>query len=293
VIEFDQAASEDDEMQIPRVKFLVVPMLMVCALCVAPIGEMLAGASTESYGGRDVIVYQPTRLPQKGARALVVVLHGGLGNADRIESKRSESGLNMDSVAEKDGFLVAYLNGTPVTRRMGADKLGWNAGGGCCGVSAEDNVDDVGYIKGAIGYLADKYGIDRSRIYGMGHSNGAMMTQRMMCETGVYAAEVSISGPLNVDSSSCPGARGKRILAIHGSDDQNVPIAGGTGVGMSRAVYKSEDRSKSTFTSAGASYELQIVSGADHKLDDVEAVIQKNEGQTIAEKAAKFFGLAK
>jgi polyhydroxybutyrate depolymerase len=200
----------------------------------------------------------------------------------------------MDSVAEKDGFLVVYLNGTPVTRRMGADKLGWNAGGGCCGVSAEDNVDDVTYIKGAIGYLADKYGVDRSRIYGMGHSNGAMMTQRMMCETGIYAAEVSISGPLNVDSDSCPGARGKRILAIHGSADENVPIAGGRGtVGISRAVYKSEERTKNTFTSAGASYELQIVNGADHKLDDIGAVIERNEGQTIQEKAAKFFGLAK
>lgn len=73
----------------------------------------------------------------------------------------------------------------------------------------------------------------------------------------------------------------------------NVPIAGGTGIGMSRAVYKSEDRSKSIFTGAGASYELQIVNGADHKLDDIDAVIEKSEGRTIAEKAAKFFGLAK
>jgi len=281
-------------MMIHREKLAFLPLLTASALSVAPICAVLADASTDSYGGRAMIVYQPSSLPQKGARALVVVLHGGLGNADRIESRGSESGLNMDSVAEKDGFLVAYLNGTPVTRRMGADKLGWNAGGGCCGLSAEDNVDDVAYIKGAIGYLADKYGIDRSRIYGMGHSNGAMMTQRMMCETGIYAAEVSISGPLNVDSDSCPGARGKHILAIHGLDDKNVPIAGGRGtLGISRAVYKSEERTKSTFTSAGASYELQIVNGADHRLDDIAAVIEKNEGQTIAEKAAKFFGLAK
>jgi poly(3-hydroxybutyrate) depolymerase len=281
-------------MMISRVKLSFLPLLAASALSAAPIGEGLAGAVTENYGGRAMILYQPSGLPEKGARALVVVLHGGLGNADRIESKRSESGLNMDSVADKDGFLVVYLNGTQVTRRMGADKLGWNAGGGCCGVSAEDNVDDVGYIKGAVGYLADKYGIDRRRIYGIGHSNGAMMTQRMMCETGIYAAEISISGPLNVDSDSCPGARGKRILGIHGSDDQNVPIAGGRGsMGISRAVYKSEDRTKSIFTSAGASYELQIVNGADHKLDDIAAVIEKNEGQTIAEKAAKFFGLAK
>ena len=34
----------------------------------------------------------------------------------------------MDEVARKNGFIVAYLNGTPVARLLGADKLGWNAG---------------------------------------------------------------------------------------------------------------------------------------------------------------------
>ena len=136
------------------------------------------GASTENYAGRSMIVYVPSRLPPLGARQLVVVLHGGLGNAQRIESGQSENGLNMDAVAEKDGFVVAYLNGTPVTRQLGADKLGWNAGGGCCGLSAENNVDDVGYITNAIDHLVGEYGIDRGRIYGMGHSNGAMMSQR-------------------------------------------------------------------------------------------------------------------
>jgi len=117
-------------MLVSRLKILLLPMFAV-ALSLALTCKVLA--IDDSYGGRAMIVYQPSTLPQKGARALVVVLHGGLGNAERIAYKRSESGLNMDSVADKDGFVVAYLNGTPVTRRMGADKLGWNAGGGCCG----------------------------------------------------------------------------------------------------------------------------------------------------------------
>ena len=100
-----------------------------------------------------MIVYAPSELPARGARALVVVLHGGLGNAQRIASRQSESGLNLDSLAETNGFVVAYLNGTPVTRFFGADKLGWNAGGGCCGQSAENNVRDVDYITGAVDHL--------------------------------------------------------------------------------------------------------------------------------------------
>jgi poly(3-hydroxybutyrate) depolymerase len=250
------------------------------------------GSTEDSYGGRSLMVYVPSRLPAQGTRALVVVLHGGLGNAQRIESGQSESGLNMDAVAEKAGFIVAYLNGTPVTRRFGPDKLGWNAGGGCCGQPAENNVDDVSYIRSVVAHLAARYGIDQRRIYGIGHSNGGMMTQRVMCETGLYAAAVSVSGPLNLESANCGAARGKRILAIHGADDANVPIAGGRGTqGISQAVYNSEVRTRQSFLSSGASYELLVVKGADHRLDHIEQAIQQADGQSIAEKAAKFFKL--
>jgi poly(3-hydroxybutyrate) depolymerase len=68
----------------------------------------------------------------------------------------------MDGVAEKNGFIVAYLNGTPVTRMYGADKLGWNAGGGCGGVPAENDVDDVGYLTSAVHHLVAKYGVEKA-----------------------------------------------------------------------------------------------------------------------------------
>jgi polyhydroxybutyrate depolymerase len=264
------------------------PLLVGIAL----LATVANAATTDTFDGRDLIVEVPAQLPPAGSRALVVVLHGGMGNASRIESAGAEKGLGMDAVADKYGFIAAYLNGTPVTRFFGNNMLGWNAGGGCCGQSASNNIDDVGYIGHAVAYLAGKYGIDRSRVYGIGHSNGAMMTQRLLCETNLYAAGVAISGPLNVDAGSCPAAKGKRVLAIHGADDKNVPIEGGKGSkGISRAVYKSEAHARQVFTDSGASYTLQIVPGADHKLDDIDAVIQQTEGMSIAEKAARFFGL--
>jgi polyhydroxybutyrate depolymerase len=105
--------------------------------------------AVENYGGREIFVYVPSRPPPVGSRALVVVLHGGLGTGRRIVSRQSESGLNMDAVAERSGFIVAYLDGTPVTRFLGPRMLGWNAGGGCCGQPSQNNVDDVAHIKGA------------------------------------------------------------------------------------------------------------------------------------------------
>ncbi len=267
--------------------------LAVVLLGLARTPAWAGGRVDDSYGGRDMIVYVPTQLPPTGSRALVVVLHGGLGNAERIAGLKAESGLNMNAVADKNGFIVAYLNGTPVTRNLGSRFLGWNAGGGCCGQSAANDIDDVAYIKGAVGYLAAKYGIDLTRVYGTGHSNGAMMTQRIMCETRLYAAGVAISGPLNLDISTCPAARGERILAIHGADDQNVPIGGGRGKGLAQTPFNSEARARQVFTRSGAAYTLQIVPGADHVLDHIEAVIEKTEGVTIAETSAAFFGILK
>ena len=275
------------------------PALSIVALALLALGlwrpAAWASESVEdAYGGRAMIVHVPDRLPPSGTRALVVVLHGGLGNADRIASRQAESALNMDAVADANGFIVAYLNGTRVARFLGNRFLGWNAGGGCCGVAAENNVDDAAYIEGAVAYLAGKYGIDRARVYGIGHSNGAMMTQRLICETRLYAAAVAISGPLNLRVSLCPAARGARILALHGADDENVPIKGGRGrKGVSGVAFTSEERSRQVFTNSGAAYTLQIVPGAAHMLDRIEAVIQETESMTIAEKAARFFGIVR
>lgn len=277
---------------LPRRLLLALVAAMGVLLALLPVASQAHNSITESYGGRELIVYVPSKLSSAATRALVIVLHGGLGNAERIVSQQSESGLNMNAVAEQDGFIVAYLNGTPVTRFFGDRMLGWNAGGGCCGQPAQKNVDDVDYIKGAVAFLTGKYGVDTSRVFGIGHSNGAMMVQRLACETDLFPAAVAISGPLNLELSSCPAARGKRILAIYGADDRNVPIGGGQGTeGPSKVAYNSEDRSRQVFTASGASYTLQTVAGADHKLDDIQAVIQKTEGVTIAEKAVSFFGI--
>src|SRR3569832_2458031 len=136
-----------------RILGIILAMFALSPALAAP-----AGDTTDSYAGRAMIVHVPATMPATGTRALVIVLHGGRGDADRIAGHQAESGLNLGAVADKDGFVVAYLNGTPVTRFMGAKFLGWNAGGGCCGQPARNGTDDVAYIGGAVSYLAGKYG---------------------------------------------------------------------------------------------------------------------------------------
>jgi poly(3-hydroxybutyrate) depolymerase len=244
-----------------------------------------------SYAGRPALVYVPTTLAPSGSRALVVVLHGGLGNAQRIAARTHETGLNMNAVAEEGGFVVAYLNGTPVARLLGADKLGWNAGS-CCGLPAQTQVNDVAYIESAVQAIARQQGVDPGRIYGVGHSNGAMMTQRVMCESSLYAAAVPISGALENGATRCSGARGKRLLALHGENDQNVPVSGGQGSkGLSRTSYQSQASTATVWQNSGASYDLQVIKGADHSVDAIARQIATSESTTLSRKLARFFGL--
>jgi poly(3-hydroxybutyrate) depolymerase len=269
--------------------FLNLAGMVLLAALSGP-ADAATGDASLTYGDRALYVHVPPRLPPEGSRSLVVVLHGGLGNAERIVSQRSESGLNMNAVADKYGFIVAYLNGTPVARMLGDDKKGWNAGE-CCGMSSANNVDDVGYIGGAVQFLARSYGINLRQVYGIGHSNGAMMALRLMCETDFLAAAMPVSGALEIEAKTCPSARGKNILAVRGAEDENVPMAGGKGKGVSRTNFRSQEYTRQAFVNSGAKYTLQVLPGAEHKFETIDSAMEKAEGISLAEKAARFFGL--
>lgn len=266
--------------------YSLIALAAASALCA------VAQTRNETVAGREAVIYLPSQLPASGTRALLVVLHGGLGNAQRIAAQQSESALNLNAVAEENGFVVAYLNGTPVARMLGAQRLGWNAGT-CCGLPAEKRVDDVAYIQAAVTQLAGQYGVERSRVFGLGHSNGAMMTQRLLCETSLYAAAVSVSGTLENGMASCPAAQGKHLLALHGIDDQNVPIAGGKGSkGLSHVSFASQAATAKVWQASGAAYDLQVIQGADHSVEHIDAQIRRAEGQSLGQKVARYLGLA-
>ena len=126
----------------------------------------------------------------------------------------------------------------------------------------------------------------------MGHSNGAVMGQLLMCKSNTFSAAVAISGPLNVASGNCIGGSGKRILAIHGSADDNVPVAGGRGSkGISGIAFQSEQHSQMLQEAAGTTYQLKLLPGIDHNLAHITAAIERTEQNSVADLATSFFGL--
>jgi polyhydroxybutyrate depolymerase len=130
----------------------------------------------------------------------------------------------MDALADEEGFLAVYPDGTG---RFGERLLTWNAGG-CCGYAQDQGVDDVGFVRALIDNLASVAPVDRSRIYATGLSNGAMMAYRLAVEAGdMIAAVAPVAGAMKLDTFA--PSRPMPILHIHSVDDPRALYFGGTG----------------------------------------------------------------
>lgn len=188
---------------------------------VEPVGEVVHGSRATPDGRtRTYRLYLPT---ERAADApLVLALHGGTGNGDQYAASSGYDGL-----AEANGFVVAYPDGTPTA--MGDRRLVWNAGG-CCARAAEaaDDVDDVAFLTALVDDLAAEHDVDPTRVLVAGHSNGAMMALRLACEAADQVAAVAVqAGTVFVDD--CAPVRPVSVMDLHGTDDRNLPLDGGVG----------------------------------------------------------------
>lgn len=178
-------------------------------------------------GERSAIVYHPSSAAP-GA-PLVIVSHGANGTGG--QTRRS---LGWDDLAERDGFVVAYpdaLDGT------------WEAGL-CCRPADSPPVDDVAFLHELRELLITDDGVDPSRVYAVGASNGGMLSYAWACQRpddliaiGVVAAALSVP---------CPTPEPITVVAVHGTADTLVPIDGGG------SVFPSLEDSLAPFRAAAA-----------------------------------------
>jgi polyhydroxybutyrate depolymerase len=200
-------------------------LALLCAFGSAQAGDGIHRITVDQTA-RDYVLHVPPALPD-GAVPLVIVLHGGGGSA---KSAIAQSG--FDAEADKRGFIAAYPEGSdksrPLLNALGKPGfLTWNAGG-CCGVAVERGMDDVGFIRAMVADIAKDHAIDPKRIYATGLSNGGMMAYRLACEASDLVAAIgAVSAVIVV--APCEPRFPVSVLHIHGSADQNVPLAGGVG----------------------------------------------------------------
>jgi len=191
-------------------------------------GERSSDALRLTHGGRERSYV--LRVPDRAQRVmsagtpvpLVIVLHGGGGNAGNAEMM---SGFTR--LAEREGFLVAYPNGTSRGR---TPLLTWNAGH-CCGAAMQDKVDDVGFMNALIDDVQRRHQVDSARIYVTGMSNGGMMSHRVGIELSHRIAAIApVVGAVFGDEAT-PRSPVSAII-FNGMRDESVPFEGGAPGGV-------------------------------------------------------------
>jgi len=149
---------------------------------------------------------------------LVVVLHGSFGGAFQAETTTG-----FDVEADRLGWIAVYPDGV-------AD--GWDAFGSGPTWGQHPGADDVVFIRELIDRFKSIYNVDPDRVYVTGHSRGGMMSYRLGCElSDLVAAIAPVSGNMATASGSadvpCAPTNPVSILAIHGTADGTIPMAGG------------------------------------------------------------------
>lgn len=233
------------------------------------------------YEQRSYRLYTPNNMPDKKS-PLVIVLHGGFGNAEWIEKV-----LSINPTADRHGFRVAYLNGTEIRGPKMKNRRTWNAGT-CCGRAVRKNVNDVHFISEVIKEIIERHNVDNKSIYLVGHSNGSMMAYRFMCSRpNTVTAMVGIAGPLLLDKCN---AQNVDVLHIHGGKDNHVPSNGGKGSdSLTNISYPSVNRVESIVSQAGAaSFQKLFLPNAGHKLDSINDNLLNQTGKNLVQTIAEF-----
>lgn len=149
---------------------------------------------------------------------LVLVLHGGGGNASNAERMTG-----FTDKAYRENFIVVYPDGSS---RLKGKLLTWNAGH-CCGYAMKKGIDDVAFINTLLDRLIKDYPVDPKRIYVTGMSNGGMMTHKLGIElSSRFAAIAPLFATLFGDEKKPEHA--VSAIFINGMLDKSMPYQGGT-----------------------------------------------------------------
>lgn len=175
--------------------------------------ELSSGGRVRTY-----LLYVPASYEPSQPTPLVIMLHGGGGNAASTVGYT-----RFTAEADRDGWLLVYPDGTGPDRQFN-----WNDGRP--GIyPAENHIDDTRFMADLIDAISAQLTIDPRRIYATGISNGGMMSYRLGCELSDRLAAIApVAATLTL--SPCTPTNPISVLHIHGTADHYVPIGGGVGI---------------------------------------------------------------
>ena len=149
-------------------------------------------------------IFAPAGLPS--SPPLVFNLHGHGQCATNLRY------MGWRTLAAQHKFILALPMGTE------NPEPDWNAGR-CCTAASRDNIDDVGFLRRVASSLQSSHGVDLTRVYFAGHSNGCMMSQRMAYDASDFVAAVSCTSGYLMTTTT-PG----RATGLVGDSFAEIPV---------------------------------------------------------------------
>jgi polyhydroxybutyrate depolymerase len=193
--------------------------LIATSLAALALAAPAAAAWTNVDAGRGPV---PVRYPaghEPGQTAPLVVLLHGYQATGVIE----EIFFGMGPWLEGAGFLYALPDGTVDE----ADNRFWNATDACCDLF-DSGVDDAGYLVALVDTIDAALGVDRHRVFFLGHSNGGFMAYRMACQHAeLVAGTVALAAATYDDAADCAPSKELQVLHLHGTEDGSIEYEGG------------------------------------------------------------------
>jgi polyhydroxybutyrate depolymerase len=218
---------------------------------------------------RSYVVHLPKGYDDKQHYPVVILLHGLNQDSDDMERLT-----RFNELADKDSVIAVYpgaLHGrwnfgvqAPVQqeyrrgpgRRGGYGYPGRYPGGGGGGGgypppqrdpdarNRPQQADDVDFINRMLDKMANKFAMDKARVYVTGLSDGGFMALKLGCELADRLAAIGMVGAAMPKTMVCVPSRPLPAIMINGTDDPIVKYGGGTGKNGRFATISVEDTAK-------------------------------------------------
>ena len=171
--------------------------------------------------------YIPASYNNSSEVPMLINFHGGCMSAS---SQMDE--MDMRSLADEHNFILVYPEGT--SEDGDGSCLIWNSGPYVDLENTKATADDLGFVRALVEDLSTRYAIDANRIYATGFSNGGFMTYAVGCYlSDVFAAIAPIAAMMTDESldqngsNPCQPLHSMPVIHLHGTNDNDVPIASG------------------------------------------------------------------
>ncbi len=195
-------------------------------------GTSTAGASdkeqhdlTVAGVDRFYLLTTPTAHDGKTPLPLVVDFHG-LAEGAQIHAGMTQ----FSELAKKEGFVVAFPNGTGTPVR-------WDAN------TTSNPNHDLEYVDQLLDEIGTSHCIDTSRIYATGLSYGAIMSSFLTCTRANRFAAVAPVAGITIPASGCTPSRPMPVLTFHGTADPILNFNGGVGDSLGGILKGNADES--------------------------------------------------